>query len=445
MVESLQEALSAFFGYIPQLIAAIVILIVGYLIARALQAAVGRLFGAVGFDRWMERGGIKQFFDRADTTETPTSILGKLVFWFVFIIAIVIATDALGIRQVSVVLGQLIAYIPNVIAAVLILILAALLANFVAGLVRGATGVDILGTVAQVAIIVYAAFAALTQLGIAVQLTAPTFLIILGAVALGAAIAFGWGGREVARDIVERAYKRRDEFTGGDTGRGGGSASRRGGSNDREGGDASATVRRHAESGTTSDTARDAEASTTPTTPVERLNDPFAVLEEQYSDYHVYDRHYERIGKVDDLFVDESDNPEYIGVKMGFLGTRSTLIPMEIVRVNDRRELVEVAADKDTIKSGPTFGDDREITPEFEQQVRDYYRVETTQTEERDAYGASYATDATGGEGVDLRPGERLETRERVGEERPSVTMGDEGREAEASKVKVRKRGRGVR
>jgi hypothetical protein len=444
MVESVQEALSAFFGYIPQLIAAIVILIVGYLIARALQAAVGRLFGAVAFDRWMERGGIKQFFDRADTTETPTSILGTLVFWLVFIIAIVMATDALGIRQVSVVLSQLIAYIPNVIAAVLILILAALLANFVAGLVRGATGVDILGTVAQVAIIVYAAFAALTQLGIAVQLTAPTFLIILGAVALAAAIAFGWGGREVAKDIVEKAYKRRDEFTGGDTGQGVGSA-RRGGSNDRKGGDAPATIRRNTESGTTSDSAPDAEVSTTPTTPGERSNDPFAVLEERYSDYHVYDRHYEKIGQVDDLFVDESDQPEYIGVKMGFLGTRSTLIPMEIVRVNDRRELVEVAADKDMIKSGPTFGDDREITPEFEQQVRDYYGVETTQTEERDAHGAYYGTDATGGEGVDLRPGERLETRERVGEERPSVTMGDEGREGEASKVKVRKRVRGVR
>jgi hypothetical protein len=442
MVESLQEALSAFFGYIPQLIGALIILIVGYIVAKLLQAAVTRVLGAIGFEHWMERGGIRQFFERAETRQTPTSILGTLVFWLVFIIAIVMATDALGIRQVSVVLGDLIAYIPSVIAAVLILILAALLANFLAGIIRGATGSDVLATVARVAIIVYAVFAALTQLGIAVQLTAPTFLIILGAVALAAAIAFGWGGREVAKDIVEKAYKRKDEFTSGDTGGGDGSA-RRGGSNDREGGDAPATIRRHAESGTTSDSARDAELSTTPTTPVERPNDPFAVLEEQYSDYHVYDRHYERIGKVDDLFVDESDQPEYIGVKMGFLGTRSTLIPMEIVRVNDRRELVEVAADKDTIKSGPTFGDDKEITSEFEQEVRDYYGVETTQAEERDAYGAYYATDATGGEGVDLRPGERLETQERVGEEQPSETMGDEGREA--SKVKVHKRVRGVR
>jgi small-conductance mechanosensitive channel len=129
----------------------------------------------------------------------------------VFIIAITMSTDDLGIRQVSEVFSQLIAYIPNTIAAVLILVLAGLLAQFVAGLVRGATGIDILGTVAQAAIIVYAVFAVLTQLGIAVQLTVPTFLILLGAVALAATIAFGWGARNVAQDIVESAYARRHE------------------------------------------------------------------------------------------------------------------------------------------------------------------------------------------------------------------------------------------
>jgi small-conductance mechanosensitive channel len=211
MVESLQNALDTLLEYIPQLIGAILILIVGYVVAKILQAVVARVLQSIGFDRWMERGGIKQFFDRAQTRQTPATVLGKLVFWFVFIIAIVMATDALGIRQVSAVLSQLIAYIPNVIAAVLILILAALLANFLAGIVRGATGSDLLANVARYAIIVYAVFAAITQLGIAVQLTAPTFLIILGAAALAAAIAFGFGAQGVARDIVEKAYERRDE------------------------------------------------------------------------------------------------------------------------------------------------------------------------------------------------------------------------------------------
>jgi small-conductance mechanosensitive channel len=222
MFQPLQEAISVFLSYIPQLIGAIVILIVGYIIAKVLQAVLGRVLQAVGFDGWMERGGIKQFFDRAETNQTPHSILGKLVFWFVFIIAITMAADALGIPQVSAVLAQLIAYIPNIIAAILILILAALLANFLAGIVRGATGSGLLGSVAQYAIIVYAIFAAITQLGIAVELTAPTFLIVLGAVALAAAIAFGIGGREVARDVIERAYNRgQEETTGGGAAAGG--------------------------------------------------------------------------------------------------------------------------------------------------------------------------------------------------------------------------------
>ena len=213
MIESLRSGLETFFAFIPQLIGAIVILVVGYIVAKILQAVVSRVLKAVGFDGWMDRGGIKQFFDRAQTRETPATVLGKLVFWFVFIIAITMAADALGIQQVSQVLAQLIAYIPSIIAAILILILAALLANFLSGIVRGATDSDILANIARYAIIVYAVFAALTELGIAVQLTAPTFLIALGAVALAAAIAFGWGGRDVAKDLIERYYDRSDEVT----------------------------------------------------------------------------------------------------------------------------------------------------------------------------------------------------------------------------------------
>ena len=215
LVQPLQNALSTLLSYLPQLVGAIVILIIGYIVAKVLQAVVGRVLQAIGFDGWMEKGGIKQFFDRAETNQTPHSILGQLVFWFVFIIALTMAADALGIPQVSAILGQLIAYIPSIIAAILILILAALLANFVSGIVRGATGSGLLASVAQYAIIVYAVFAAITELGIAVELTAPTFLIVLGAVALAAAIAFGLGGREVAQDILQKAYNRSNEVTSG--------------------------------------------------------------------------------------------------------------------------------------------------------------------------------------------------------------------------------------
>jgi small-conductance mechanosensitive channel len=214
-VQPLQNALSTFLSYVPQLIGAIIILIIGYIVAKVLQAVVTRVLRGVGFENWMERGGVRQFFERAQTDQTPTSIIGKLVFWFVFIIALTMAADALGIPQVSAVLGQLIAYIPNIIAAILILILATLLANFLSGVVRGATGSEVLASVARYAIIVYAVFAALTQLGIAVTLTANTFLILLGSIGLALALAFGIGGRDVARDILQRAYGRSNEVTGG--------------------------------------------------------------------------------------------------------------------------------------------------------------------------------------------------------------------------------------
>ena len=136
-------------------------------------------------------------------------------------------------------------------------------------------------------------------------------------------------------------------------------------------------------------------------------NDRFTELEESYSGYEVYDRNYEKIGKVDDLFVDENDQPEYIGVKMGFLGTSSTLIPIELVRINDKRKLVEVATDKETVKGGPTFADDREITAEFERRVLSHYHVESTQASsgaERGAYGTYYSDVTDGDEQVDVQP-----------------------------------------
>ncbi len=212
--QPLQDAISLVLSYIPQIIGAIIILIVGYIIAKALQALITRILEGVGFEDWMVRGGVKRFFDRAGTSETPSSILGRLVFWFIFIIAITMAANALGIQQISSFLNQLIAYIPSIFVALLILFLATLLANFVSGIVRGATNSEVLASIAQYAIIIYAVFAALTQLGIAVQLTANTFLILLGAVGLALAIAFGIGGREVARDLVEKAYNRRQQAMG---------------------------------------------------------------------------------------------------------------------------------------------------------------------------------------------------------------------------------------
>src|SRR5215218_4782608 len=124
----------------------------------------------------------------------------------------------------------------------------------------------------------------------------------------------------------------------------------------------------------------------------------------RFEGYQIYDQHYEKVGKVDDLFVDENDVPEYIGVKTGLFGGPSTLIPMDIVRVNDLRQLVEVASDKDTIKNAPSFSDDAEITAGFEERVYAHFgATRETPPTHRGGYGAYHGENPD----VDVVYGER--------------------------------------
>jgi hypothetical protein len=166
----------------------------------------------------------------------------------------------------------------------------------------------------------------------------------------------------------------------------------------------------------------------------EGRHDRFTELEEAYKGYAVYDQHYEKLGKVDDLFVDENDQPEYIGVKIGFLLEQKTvLIPMGIVRVNDRRKLVEVAADKDTIQEAPAFDNNKDITPEYEERVHRYFGLEREGSpHQRSGYGDYYTSDFTGERhsdqalvGVDTEYGERADSQDRFGVGRGDRVPGD--------------------
>src|SRR5918998_462079 len=155
----------------------------------------------------------------------------------------------------------------------------------------------------------------------------------------------------------------------------------------------------------------------------EHRSDRFTALEDQYAGYEVYDRNGEKIGKVDDLFIDDNDQPEYIGVKMGFLGTRSTLIPWEVARVDENDHRIEVLVDKAQAKEGTSFNDDEDITPDYEEQVYSHYGLQRAQTNgERSGYGDYY------GDEDELRV-QRTEEELRVGT-----------REREAGALKVRKR-----
>ncbi|CAA9384912.1 MAG: hypothetical protein AVDCRST_MAG22-205 [uncultured Rubrobacteraceae bacterium] len=113
--------------------------------------------------------------------------------------------------------------------------------------------------------------------------------------------------------------------------------------------------------------------------------------EERYADYEVYDRGGERLGHVESLFLDENDRPEYLGVKMGLLGTRSTLLPWALVTSADEEGgRLKVDLDKETAESGPAFEDDQEITPELEREVSAHYGLGQA-TEDGGAYGDYYS------------------------------------------------------
>ena len=127
--------------------------------------------------------------------------------------------------------------------------------------------------------------------------------------------------------------------------------------------------------------------------PEERLRE----LEEKYEGYEVYDSTGEKIGKVDDIFVDETDREEYIGVKMSLFGlSGTTLIPMEITRLNERARAIEISESKDHVKDAPTYSDEDEITLEFEDRIRRHFGLESLEpSTERGAYGR-YAGTAAG-------------------------------------------------
>jgi uncharacterized protein (TIGR02271 family) len=189
----------------------------------------------------------------------------------------------------------------------------------------------------------------------------------------------------------------------------------------------------------------------------EERTDRFSAFEDRFAGYEVYDQAGEKIGKVDDLFVDESDNPEYIGVKMGFLGTRSTLIPWQLATVDEASGRIDVSVDKETAKNGPSFDDDREITPEFENEIYSYYGLQATQgSEERGAYGAYYGGEHPGvamgdtesgtfrehaleQEGV-AEPGGDLDDEDELRVQRTEEELRAGTREREAGAIKVRKR-----
>lgn len=204
-------ALSGILGFLPNLIGAIIILLIGWGIANLLAGLVDKGLDLVHFDRWMARAGVDQAIARTGIRLDASNVVAQLVKWLVILVTLVVAADALHLPQVTAALMAIIGYIPNVIAALLIVTLGALLASFLGNLVKTTplAASDLLGQIAYWAVLIFAALAALTQLRIAPELVQILFTAVVGAVALAAALAFGLGLRHEAEDIMAAAELRR--------------------------------------------------------------------------------------------------------------------------------------------------------------------------------------------------------------------------------------------
>ena len=208
--DSVQGALDSFFGFVPNLVAFLVILVVGWLVARAVKAVIAKALDKVGLDKALHSGQLGQYVEKVSPDASPSRLIGTVVFWFIFIFVLSAAVGALKIPAVTAFMNQVLAYLPNVVAAVLILVVAGAVAGAVAGLVAKLMGDTptgkVVASIAPVLILGIATFMILDQLQIAPDIVRITYTMVMGAVALGLALAFGLGGRDVAGRMLQDAY-----------------------------------------------------------------------------------------------------------------------------------------------------------------------------------------------------------------------------------------------
>ena len=210
--ERLEYGLYQIVSFLPQLLAGLGILLMGYGVAKMVERATEVVLGRIGFDRWMADGGVTEALERTGTGFAASTVIAKLVFWAVMLLVILLIANVLGLDEVSGLFAELLSYIPNVIAAVIILLLGMVLGEFVKDLVLASAGAmhggSTLARVAKAAVIVLAVFMALEQLNIAEDIVLVAFIAIMGSAALAAGIAFGLGGQGIAAQIANDWYHR---------------------------------------------------------------------------------------------------------------------------------------------------------------------------------------------------------------------------------------------
>jgi len=217
IADPIRQMMTKIMAYLPVLLGALLILIVGWIVAKIIRSIVNGVLKVVRFDTLVDKAGISEVLKKGDLKITARQVVNGLVYWLVMIMVLVMAANALGLPKASDILSNLFAYVPKVIAALLVLVVAMFLASFVSGIVRIAAGnanlpkPDLLAGISRWAIIVFAVTVSLAQLGIAPLLVTATFNIILAGIVLALALAFGLGGRDAAAKYIDELRERRHQ------------------------------------------------------------------------------------------------------------------------------------------------------------------------------------------------------------------------------------------
>lgn len=207
--DRIRAALFQILGILPNLLLSLIILAAGFLVARTLERIADTSLERLHFDREAAKWGVTEAVERSGAGG-PTAIVGKLLFWLVMLVVILLASSALGVSNIGELFGNLVGYLPNVFAAIIVIILGIVLGEFVRALILasagGVEGVPLLAQVAKFVIVLVSVFMALQQVNVAADIVTTAFTLILGAAALAVALAFGLGNTVLAGEVTRRWY-----------------------------------------------------------------------------------------------------------------------------------------------------------------------------------------------------------------------------------------------
>jgi Mechanosensitive ion channel, conserved TM helix len=210
IIEPLNELLLKFKIFLPNLLAMLVILVVGIIIARIIKLVLVKFLTAINFDSWSDRMGFTKLMRKGDLWSKPSAILGEIVFWLLIIVTLMSGLSALQVPAIDQLVGQFFGYIPRLFSAAIILIVGYVLSGFIsrAVLIAAANSgfhyAKLLADAMRSLLTVLILAMVMEQLQIAPGIVLAAFTIIFGGIVIALAIAFGVGGIDAARRIIER-------------------------------------------------------------------------------------------------------------------------------------------------------------------------------------------------------------------------------------------------